>query len=94
MLVLKINMFYGDMTMKHKNKRKLESKDNVLAVFLHLIMPVMDGFSVLDYLSSDNYLSKILAISLIIVSSSIDTVSSNSSSTAASFSSATFAAAS
>lgn len=46
----------------NKNKSRYDSSDNVLGIFLDLTMPVMDGFSVLEYLSQNNYLSKIPVI--------------------------------
>lgn len=46
----------------NKNKSKFESSDNVLGIFLDLTMPVMDGFAVLEYLSKNNYLSKVPVI--------------------------------
>ena len=36
-----------------------ESRDNIVGIFLDLVMPKMDGFGVLDYLNRNNYLSKI-----------------------------------
>lgn len=46
----------------NKNKSRYDSSDNVLGIFLDLTMPVMDGFAVLEYLSRNNYLSKIPVI--------------------------------
>ena len=49
-----------------------ESKNNgvnVSCIFLDLIMPVLDGFSVLDYLNDNNYLNK---IPVIIISGNYD----------------------
>ena len=46
----------------NSNKGVTESSDNVLGIFLDLTMPVMDGFSVLEYLSKNNYLSRIPVI--------------------------------
>lgn len=46
----------------NKSNNGLNAKDNVLGVFLDLTMPVMDGFAVLEYLNSNNYLSKIPVI--------------------------------
>lgn len=46
----------------NKNKSRYDSSDNVLGIFLDLTMPVMDGFSVLEYLSRNNYLSLIPVI--------------------------------
>ena len=42
---------------------------NISCIFLDLIMPVLDGFSVLDYLSDNNYLNK---IPVIIISGNYD----------------------
>lgn len=44
-------------------------KNNISCIFLDLIMPVLDGFSVLDYLSDNNYLSK---LPVIIISGNYD----------------------
>ena len=41
------------------NKSVTSKVDNILAIFLDLTMPVLDGFAVLEYLSKKNYLSKI-----------------------------------
>ncbi len=46
----------------NSNKKVSESIDNILGIFLDLTMPVMDGFAVLDYLSSKGYLSKLPVI--------------------------------
>ena len=46
----------------NSNKGFNSSSDHVVGVFLDLTMPVMDGFSVLEYLSKRNYLSKIPVI--------------------------------
>ena len=46
----------------NSNKGLKESSDKVLGIFLDLTMPVMDGFAVLDYLSKNNYLSRIPVI--------------------------------
>jgi len=46
-----------------------KTDDNICCVFLDLIMPVLDGFGVLDYLSNHNYLSK---IPVIIISGNYD----------------------
>lgn len=51
-----------DYLKNNKNKDVTESTDNVLGIFLDLTMPVMDGFAVLEYLSKNNYLSKIPVI--------------------------------
>ena len=42
---------------------------NISCIFLDLIMPVLDGFSVLDYLSENNYLNK---LPVIIISGNYD----------------------
>lgn len=42
---------------------------NIACIFLDLIMPVLDGFSVLDYLNDNNYLSK---LPVIIISGNYD----------------------
>ncbi len=47
---------------ENSNKGISESSDNVLGIFLDLTMPVMDGFSVLEYLSKNNYLYRIPVI--------------------------------
>lgn len=49
-----------------------ESKNNgvnISCIFLDLIMPILDGFSVLDYLNDNNYLNK---IPVIIISGNYD----------------------
>ena len=43
--------------------------NNISCIFLDLIMPVLDGFSVLDYLNDNNYLNK---IPVIIISGNYD----------------------
>lgn len=48
---------------------KMNIKNNLSCIFLDLIMPVLDGFSVLDYLSDNNYLSK---LPVIIISGNYD----------------------
>ena len=45
------------------------SKNNISCIFLDLLMPVLDGFSVLDYLNDNNYLSK---MPVIIISGNYD----------------------
>ncbi|MBQ7104582.1 MAG: response regulator [Bacilli bacterium] len=40
----------------------LEEKDKIVGIFLDLNMPIVDGFGVLDYMSSKNLLSKIPVI--------------------------------
>ena len=44
-------------------------KNNISCVFLDLVMPVLDGFSVLDYLNDNNYLNK---LPVIIISGNYD----------------------
>ena len=44
-------------------------KNNISCIFLDLIMPVLDGFSVLDYLNDNNYLGK---LPVIIISGNYD----------------------
>lgn len=51
-----------DYLKENDNKALTGSNDNVLGIFLDLTMPVMDGFSVLEYLSKNNYLSKVPVI--------------------------------
>lgn len=46
-----------------------KTSDNICCVFLDLIMPVLDGFGVLDYLNDHNYLSK---LPVIIISGNYD----------------------
>lgn len=45
------------------------SKNNISCIFLDLLMPVLDGFSVLDYLNDNNYLNK---LPVIIISGNYD----------------------
>lgn len=47
---------------ENSKKGITESSDNILGIFLDLTMPVMDGFSVLEYLSKNNYLYRIPVI--------------------------------
>lgn len=44
-------------------------KNNIACIFLDLIMPILDGFSVLDYLNDNNYLNK---LPVIIISGNYD----------------------
>lgn len=39
-----------------------EASDHVIGIFLDLTMPVLDGFAVLEYLSKQNYLSRVPVI--------------------------------
>ena len=50
-------------------KRSKENSVNISCIFLDLIMPVLDGFSVLDYLNDNNYLNK---LPVIIISGNYD----------------------
>ena len=50
-------------------KRSKENSVNISCIFLDLIMPVLDGFSVLDYLNDNNYLNK---MPVIIISGNYD----------------------
>jgi len=49
-------------------------KNNISCIFLDLVMPVLDGFSVLDYLNDNNFLSK---LPVIIISGNYDKVTRN-----------------
>ncbi len=49
-------------------------KNNISCIFLDLVMPVLDGFSVLDYLNDHNYLSK---LPVIIISGNYDKATRN-----------------
>jgi len=55
--------FLSDMDNNHNFKQ------NISCIFLDLLMPVLDGFSVLDYLNDNNYLNK---IPVIIISGNYD----------------------
>ena len=44
------------------NKNKYDKTDNIVGVFLDLSMPVVDGFAVLDYMTTNNLLSNIPVI--------------------------------
>ena len=50
-------------------KRCKDNSVNISCIFLDLIMPVLDGFSVLDYLNDNNYLNK---MPVIIISGNYD----------------------
>ena len=50
-------------------KRCKDETINISCIFLDLIMPVLDGFSVLDYLNDNNYLNK---MPVIIISGNYD----------------------
>ncbi len=52
-----------------KLKDAKERNINISCIFLDLIMPVLDGFSVLDYLNDNNYLNK---LPVIIISGNYD----------------------
>ena len=49
-------------------------RNNISCIFLDLVMPVLDGFSVLDYLNDNNYLSK---LPVIIISGNYDKATRN-----------------
>ena len=53
----------------NKLKEEKNNEINISCVFLDLIMPVLDGFSVLDYLNDNNYLNK---LPVIIISGNYD----------------------
>ncbi len=42
-----------------RKKDAFETKEDIVAVFLDLVMPVVDGFGVLDYLNDKNYFNKL-----------------------------------
>ena len=53
-----------DVVFVHNGEEAIEflknsSRTNISCIFLDLIMPVLDGFSVLDYLNDNNYLGKL-----------------------------------
>ena len=52
-----------------KLKSSKENSVDISCIFLDLIMPVLDGFSVLDYLNDNNYLNK---LPVIIISGNYD----------------------
>ena len=52
-----------------KLKMTKESSTDISCIFLDLIMPVLDGFSVLDYLNDNNYFNK---LPVIIISGNYD----------------------
>jgi len=63
-----------DVVFAHNGEEAIEllksSKgNNISCIFLDLIMPVLDGFAVLDYLNDNNYLSK---LPVIIISGNYD----------------------
>ena len=64
-----------DVILVHNGQEAIElfknnnDKYNISCIFLDLVMPVLDGFSVLDYLSDNNFLSK---IPVIIISGNYD----------------------
>jgi len=47
---------------KNSDRTNLEEKDKIVGMFLDLNMPIVDGFGVLDYMSSKNLLSKMPVI--------------------------------
>lgn len=64
-----------DVILVHNGQEAIElfknnsDKYNISCIFLDLVMPVLDGFSVLDYLSDNNFLTK---IPVIIISGNYD----------------------
>lgn len=63
-----------DVVLAHNGEEAIEllnnfDGNNISCIFLDLIMPVLDGFSVLDYLSDNNYLNK---LPVIIISGNYD----------------------
>lgn len=64
-----------DIIFAHNGEEAIEliknsnGKSNISCIFLDLIMPVLDGFSVLDYLNDNNYLNK---MPVIIISGNYD----------------------
>lgn len=63
-----------DVVVAHNGEEAIELinnsvNNNICCIFLDLIMPVLDGFSVLDYLNDNNYLNK---IPVIIISGNYD----------------------
>lgn len=52
-----------------KDNDMSNNKSNIACIFLDLLMPVLDGFSVLDYLNDNNYLCK---MPVIIISGNYD----------------------
>lgn len=51
-----------DILEKNNDITNLEEKDKIVGMFLDLNMPIVDGFGVLDYMSSKNLLSKMPVI--------------------------------
>ena len=73
-LIKKIFEKKYDVVLAHNGEEAIEllqssGKTNISCIFLDLIMPVLDGFSVLDYLNDNNYLSK---MPVIIISGNYD----------------------
>lgn len=73
-LIKKIFEKKYDVVLAHNGKEAIElltssNNNNISCIFLDLIMPVLDGFSVLDYLNDNNYLSK---LPVIIISGNYD----------------------
>ena len=63
-----------DVVLVHNGEEAIEllnssNSSNIACIFLDLIMPVLDGFSVLDYLNDNNYLSK---LPVVIISGNYD----------------------
>ena len=66
-----------DVVLAHNGKEAIDllsssngnSRNNISCIFLDLIMPELDGFSVLDYLNNNNYLNR---LPVIIISGNYD----------------------
>lgn len=73
-LIKKIFEKKYDVVLAHNGEEAIEllsssNNNNISCIFLDLLMPVLDGFSVLDYLNDNNYLSK---LPVIIISGNYD----------------------
>ena len=77
-LIKKIFEKRYDVVLAHNGREAIELlsndgnnalKSNISCIFLDLIMPIMDGFGVLDYLNANNYLSK---MPVVIISGNYD----------------------
>ena len=74
-LIKKIFEKKFDVVLAHNGDEAIELlkdsdlKNNIACIFLDLIMPILDGFSVLDYLNDNNYLNK---LPVIIISGNYD----------------------
>lgn len=73
-LIKKIFEKKYDVVLAHNGREAIDLLDssknsNISCIFLDLLMPVLDGFSVLDYLNDNNYLGK---LPVIIISGNYD----------------------